>query len=87
MQIEHEWLATSTADPSTRIALVMAQKVDGTGRVWSPPIRLLAVRRVVTRPQRAADGQACAASVGGLMFNFGQTLPVKARRVVPHGRE
>ena len=34
MQIEHEWLATSTADPSTRTArLVMAQRWMGAGGV------------------------------------------------------
>jgi hypothetical protein len=35
MQTEHEWLATSTADPSTRTArLVMAQRWMGAAGVW-----------------------------------------------------
>ena len=42
---------------STRAVLVMPQMVDRTTGVWGLPIDL-AVRRVVTRPQRAADGQA-----------------------------
>ena len=42
MQIEHQWLATSTADPSTPdYPSRDGTEVDGTGRVWSPPIRSL----------------------------------------------
>ena len=42
MQIEHQWLATGTADPSTRTALlVMAQRWMELAEFWSLPIRSL----------------------------------------------
>ena len=49
MQIEHQWLATSTADPSTPdCPSRVGTEVDGTGRVLEPTDPLVAIRHVVT---------------------------------------
>lgn len=59
-------------------------EVDGTGGGWGQPrsdyLRSDALLRDLNEQQIDKP-------LSAIMFNFGQTPPVKARRVVPDGRE